>query len=109
MDSIHAAELAEVDALGQAALAASGELSAVDLLDAAILRLESARQLNAVITDLFDRGRAQAKALDESGALRTGDAGPLAGVPFLLKGPRGRAGGDTRGDGLARVANPRRG
>ena len=85
MDAIHAAELADVDALGQAALAASGELSAVDLLDAAILRLESARQLNAVITDLFDRGRAQAKVLDESGALRTGNAGPLAGVPFLLK------------------------
>ena len=85
MDSIHAAELATIDAHGQATLAASGELSAVDLLDAAILRLESARQLNAVIIDLFDRGRAQAKALDESGALRAGGAGPLAGVPFLLK------------------------
>lgn len=85
MDSIHASQLAEVDALGQAELAASGELTAIELLDAAIFRLESARQLNAVIVDLFDRGRAQARALDDSGVLRAGGAGPLAGVPFLLK------------------------
>jgi amidase len=85
MDSLHASELATVDALGQAQLAAAGELTAVELLDAAILRLESARGLNAVIADLFDRGRNQARALDASGALRTGGAGPLAGVPFLLK------------------------
>jgi amidase len=85
MDSQQAHALASVDALGQAELVASGELSAVELLDAAITRLESARQLNAVITDLFDRGRSQAAALDDSGALRAGGAGPLAGVPFLLK------------------------
>jgi len=85
MDAKHAAELADLDALGQAALAASGELSAVELLDAAILRTEAARGLNAVITDLFERGREQAAALDASGTLRAGEAGPLAGVPFLLK------------------------
>jgi amidase len=84
MDSNSAGELSNVDAIGQAELLAGGELSAAELLDAAITRLESARELNAVITDLFDRGRAQAVALDESGALR-GGAGPLAGVPFLLK------------------------
>ena len=78
-------ELASVDAIGQAELAASGEVSAAELLEAAIARLEAARQLNAVITDLFDRARAQAAALDSSDVLRTGDAGPLAGVPFLLK------------------------
>ncbi|MCW2555418.1 MAG: Amidase [Mycobacterium sp.] len=85
MDSQQARELASVDALGQAELVASGEVTAVELLDAAITRLGAARHLNAVITDLFDRGRAQAAALDDSGALRTGRAGPLAGVPFLLK------------------------
>lgn len=85
MDSLLASELADVDALGQAALAASGELTAVELLDAAIHRVEATRQLNAVITDLFDRGRAQARALDDSGVLRAAGAGPLAGVPFLLK------------------------
>ena len=85
MDSQQARELASLDALGQAELAASGELTAVDLLEAAITRLDSARQLNAVITDLFERGRDQARALDDSGVLRSGGAGPLAGVPFLLK------------------------
>jgi amidase len=60
-------------------------LSAVELLDAAIIRLEAARGLNAVIHDLFDRGRAQAAELDASGRARDDESGPLAGVPFLLK------------------------
>jgi amidase len=85
MDSNSAGELSSVDAIGQAELLAGGEVTAAELLDAAIARLEAARGLNAVITDLFDRGRAQAAALDESGVLRDGNAGPLAGVPFLLK------------------------
>ncbi|GAY15877.1 amidase [Mycobacterium sp. shizuoka-1] len=85
MDANFAAELADLDALGQAALAAAGELTAVELLDAAIIRTEAARGLNAVITDLFERGREQAAELDRSATLRTGGAGPLAGVPFLLK------------------------
>ncbi|MCV7206864.1 amidase [Mycolicibacterium peregrinum] len=85
MDSSSAFELAATDAIGQAALAASGEVSAVELLEAAIIRVEATRTLNAVVTDLFDRGRAQAAALDESGVLRKEQAGPLAGVPFLLK------------------------
>jgi amidase len=85
MDLNFATELADLDALGQAALAASGEVSAAELLEAAILRTEAARGLNAVITDLFERGREQAAALDEAGTLRTGAAGPVAGVPFLLK------------------------
>lgn len=85
MNTDSAFELAGVDALGQAALAASGEVTATELLEAALLRLESARGLNAVIHDLADRGREQAAALDASGRLRAGGAGPLAGVPFLLK------------------------
>ncbi|CRZ14231.1 amidase [Mycolicibacterium neworleansense] len=85
MDSSSAFELAATDAIGQAALAAAGELTAVELLDAAIIRVEATRGLNAVITDLFDRARTQAEALDASGELRTGQRGPLAGVPFLLK------------------------
>lgn len=85
MDSSSAFELAATDAIGQAALAASGEVSAVELLEAAIIRVEATRTLNAVVTDLFDRGRAQAATLDESGVLRNEQAGPLAGVPFLLK------------------------
>ncbi len=84
MDPKHA-ELAQLDAIGQAELVASGQLTATELLESAIARVEAARDLNAVIADLFDRGRAHAAALDGSGKLRTGGAGPLAGVPFLLK------------------------
>lgn len=85
MDLNSAFELAEVDAIGQAALVAAGDQSAVDLLEAAIGRAEATRSLNAVITDLFERSLEQAAELDRSGAARRGDAGPLAGVPFLLK------------------------
>ena len=85
MDFADAVELGDVDAVGQAALAAAGEVTAAELLEAALLRLDAGRDLNAVITDLFARGQQQAADLDASGVLRTGAAGPLAGVPFLLK------------------------
>lgn len=88
MNSRAAFELADVDAVGQGAMIATGEVSAVEMLDAAITRLEATRGLNAVITDLFERGREQAAALDASGTLRSGPGAPVgavAGVPFLLK------------------------
>lgn len=85
MDTDQAFELAKFDAIAQAELIASGQLSSAELLDSAIVRLEANRHLNAVITDLFARGREQAKALDASGSLRDGSAGRLAGIPFLLK------------------------
>jgi amidase len=85
MNATDAFALADLDAIAQAGLLASGQLSATELLEAAIIRLEAARELNAVISDLFDRGRQQAAALDASGAVRNGGSGPLAGVPFLLK------------------------
>ncbi len=85
MDATDAFALADLDAVAQAALLASGEMSATELLEAAIVRLEATRKLNAVIADLFDRGRQQAVALDGSGVVRNGGSGPLAGIPFLLK------------------------
>ena len=85
MDSNLTFELASLDAIGQAELVAAGELAAVELLEAAIARLEATRHLNAVIADLFDRAREQAAALDTAGTLRAGEAGPLTAVPFLLK------------------------
>ncbi|MGY4650890.1 amidase [Mycobacterium sp. URHB0021] len=85
MNSELAFELADTDAIGQSELVRSGELSAVELLDAAIIRLEAARRLNAVVTDLFERGREQAAALDDSGMAGSPDTSPLMGIPFLLK------------------------
>jgi amidase len=70
-------DLATLDLIGHAELVRSGEATALELLEAAIERIEAARDLNAVICDLFDRAREQA-----AGPL--GD-GPLAGAPFLLK------------------------
>src|SRR3954452_16073112 len=70
-------DLATLDLIGHAELVRRGEATALELLDAAIARIEGARDLNAVICDLFDRAREQA-----AGPL--GD-GPLAGAPFLLK------------------------
>ena len=70
MDSAQALDLADVDAMGQSALVAAGELSALELLEAAIIRVERARDLNAVVLDLFDRGRQQAAELDSSGRVR---------------------------------------
>jgi amidase len=93
MDAHSAAELGGIDAIGQAALAAAGDVTATELLDAAILRLESARGLNAVITELFERGRAQASALDSAGVLRAGRAQAAARAdvvrPGRRAGPRG--------------------
>ena len=71
-------ELAGLDALGQAALARAGEVTALELVDAAIERIEALNPvLNAVIATRFDAAREQAR-----GPL---PASPLAGVPFLLK------------------------
>ena len=71
------ADLAAADATDQAALVASGELTAAELVDAAIARIEAVNpQLNAVIHPLFDRARERAAA---------GPTGPFAGVPILVK------------------------
>src|ERR1700727_1999648 len=65
------------DITEQAALGRGGEVSALELVDAAIVALEGARELNVLVHEQFESARAAA-----SGPL--GD-GPLAGVPFLVK------------------------
>jgi amidase len=70
-------DLSLLDATAQAALVRTGEVTAVELVEAAIERVEALNPaLNAVVTPIFDR------ALD---AARAGPAGPFAGVPYLLK------------------------
>lgn len=71
-------ELARLDALGQAELIRRGEATPIELVEAAIARIEALNPtINAVVTSLFERARAEAR--------RPLPAGPLAGVPFLLK------------------------
>lgn len=71
-------ELATLDALAQAALVRRGEVTALELVDAAIERIEAVNPvLNAVISTRFDEARQEAQGpLPDS---------LLAGVPFLLK------------------------
>jgi amidase len=72
-----ARELATLDAVAQAELVLRGELTAAEVVEAAIERIERVNPaLNAVITPMFDRAR---------DAVRDGVSGPLAGVPYLLK------------------------
>jgi amidase len=81
-------ELAELDATDQAALVRKGEVSALELVEAAIERIERLNpELNAVIHEHFERAREQAR-----GSLPDG---PFRGVPFLLKD---LAGGNAKGD-----------
>ena len=55
-------ELANLDATEQAELVRRKEVSPLALVDAAIARIEKINpQLNAVITPLFDKARAQAQ------------------------------------------------
>jgi amidase len=66
-----------------AALAA-GKISALELTDHVIARIEALDQkLNAVVARDFDRGRDAAKSADA--ALARGERRPLLGIPMLVK------------------------
>jgi len=70
-------ELAGMDATAQADLVRRGEVTAVELVEAAVAAVEKLNPtLNAVVTPTFER------ALD---AARAGVGGPFAGVPYLVK------------------------
>ena len=72
------ADYARHDGLGLAALVRAGEVSAAELLETAVARIEAHNPaLNAVIRTRYDRARAEAARIDP--------AAPFAGVPFLLK------------------------
>lgn len=70
-------DYASYDGLGLAQLVKSGEVSAAELAEEAIARIEKHNPaLNAVVTKMYDQGRATATAPAD---------GPFQGVPFLLK------------------------
>ncbi|MEZ5572467.1 MAG: amidase family protein [Halioglobus sp.] len=80
-------EFAALDATAQAELVRSGQVSPLELVDAAIARIERGNPaLNAVIHPRFERAREEAK-----GELPDG---PFRGVPFLLKDLDGYSAGD---------------
>lgn len=70
-------EYLQYDATGLAALIAGREISATEVLDAALARLDAVNpKINAFCTPMIDAARARA-----AGPL----SGPFAGVPFLIK------------------------
>ena len=69
-------ELMNLDAIAQAELVRSGEVTALELVEGAISRIEQTEDLNVVTGLNFDLARRRAAAALE---------GPLAGVPFLIK------------------------
>ncbi len=80
-------ELAWLDATAQADLVRSGAVTPVELVDAALRRIEAMNPtLNAVIIDRSERARDEA-----AGALPDG---PFRGVPFLLKDAVAHSAGD---------------
>ena len=78
MSQAQADEFAALDATAQAELVRRKEVKPIELVEAAIKRIERINpEINAVITPMFDEARSAAQAeLPE---------GPFAGVPFLLK------------------------
>jgi amidase len=72
-------DLTRLDATAQAELVRKKEVKPIELVDAAIDRIERVNpRLNAVVTPMYD----QARALAGAGAI---PEGPFTGVPFLLK------------------------
>ena len=75
-------EVLDRGACDQSAAIRSGELSCWELIEATIRRIESLNpELNCVVAERFDAALKEAKGFDERGVF----AGPLAGVPVLLK------------------------
>ncbi len=71
--------LTSLDATAQAELVRNGDVSPTELVEAAIARVEQVNpELNAVIHELFEEGRAEAESADLPD-------GPFKGVPFLFK------------------------
>ncbi len=88
-------ELMEFDAMAQADLVRRGQVSPLELVDAAIDRIEGLDPaLNAVVTPLFDKARERAIAPDLPD-------GPFRGVPCLLKDFMCHSAGDPFYEGMA--------
>ena len=85
-------EYGKLDALAQAELVAKKAVKPIELLEAAITRAEAANpKLNFMAQKLYDRARKAADA--------PLPAGPLAGVPFLVKDLHIDIAGERSGEG----------
>ncbi len=86
------------DGLGLAALVKAGQVSATELLDAAISRTEAVNPaLNAVVRKRYDAARREATQVDQ--------ATPFCGVPFLVKDLICNLAGEPTGQGTRLLGN----
>lgn len=93
-------ELIHLDATAQAELVRRRTARPIELVDAAIARIERLNpQLNAVITESFDKARQQAKAVNLASEGARAER-PFLGVPFLLKDLGGFSAGDPYHAGM---------
>ena len=92
------ADYARHDGLGLAALVRSGVVSAAELLETALARIEAHNPaLNAVIRTRHDQVRAEAAQVDREA--------PFAGVPFLVKDLIATLAGEPTANGNRLLAN----
>src|SRR5690349_20683416 len=91
-------DVSQLDATAQAELVRSGEMSPLELVDAAINNIEKLNgELNAVIHPLFDRARDAARSdLPD---------GPFRGVPMVFKDLFGSVEGDPINEGMQFLKN----
>jgi amidase len=87
-------ELLDLDATDQAAAVERGDVSAEELIEAAIERVVARNPaLNAVIHERFDAARREARTV----------TGPFAGVPFVVKDLIAHGAGDAFHEGISGV------
>src|SRR6516225_6580945 len=87
-------EILDRDAVAQAELIRRREITPMELVNAAIERIERVNpRLNAVIIPLFEKARAAAES-------SLTPEGPLHGVPFVRKDLLCPAAGDPQHDGM---------
>ncbi len=91
-------EYEQYDGLGLAELVRKREVTPEELCEVAIERIEESNpEINAVVTPMFDKARAAAKAIKPEG--------PFAGVPFLLKDLMAAYAGVTLNNGCKGLRN----
>ncbi len=103
--ALAAPDLARLDGLAQAELVRKREITALELVDTAIKRIDAVNpRINAVVTALFDRARKAAK--------KPLPDGPFAGVPSLVKdlndykGSRNTFGSRLYADNISKHTEP---
>jgi len=94
-----ALKIGQLDAHAQAALVRTGEVSAAELVESAIQRIEALDPaLDAVSEQAFDMARARAATPLQDG--------PMAGVPWLIKDSLDYPGLPSRGGSRSRSGEP---